>query len=88
MFSRFLKNHRKMHNINTIIQHVGGGVFKRIDENRELLELMQKEAPEFLKKHSWVYLWIDAQDNFLTELAKAAEIRPLQGHEPRNYTID
>ena len=63
----------------------GGGVFKRIDENRELLEVLQQKAPEFLQKNPWVYLWIEAHDEFFTELAKAADMEPLPGHEPMLY---
>lgn len=53
--------------IDGVLKFSGGGVFKRIDENRELLELIQRESPEFLQKNNWVNLWIEAQDEFLTE---------------------
>lgn len=35
---------------------------KRVDENRELLELLISEAPEFLEKHPWVVGWIKCND--------------------------
>lgn len=36
--------------VKNILGWTGGGVHKRIDENRELLELLQQDAPDFLKK--------------------------------------
>lgn len=53
-------------------QH-GYGIFKRIDENRELLELLKKECPEFLDDHFWIEGWLKSHDDFLTELALAAK---------------
>ncbi|MDD5388949.1 MAG: hypothetical protein PHD37_06370 [Gallionellaceae bacterium] len=45
------------------------GIYKRIDENRELLELLQHEAPELLERCPWIEGWLDTQDEFLSELA-------------------
>ena len=78
----FFKNAR-LRAIESVMKFTGGGIFKRIDENRELLELLQRESPEFLQKHPWVNLWIEAQDEFFTELAKAAQMQVPQEHEPR-----
>ena len=80
----FFKNTR-LRAIESMMKFTGGGIFKRIDENRELLELLQRESPEFLQKHPWVNLWIEAQDEFFTELAKAAQMQAPQEHEPRPY---
>lgn len=60
-----------MDKVQKIIQHCEGGIYKRIDENRELLELIKREAPDFLRTHSWVKYWIKSQDEFLTTLADA-----------------
>ena len=57
-----------------IVGWTEGGVYKRIDENRELLELLVEEAPEFLNSHSWVRGWLEGHDNFLVELAEASQI--------------
>lgn len=46
------------------------GVFKRIDQNRELLELLQKENPDLLRRCPWVESWIASQDSFLVDLAR------------------
>lgn len=32
-----------------ILQDLGGGALKRLDENRELLELLQAKVPELLQ---------------------------------------
>lgn len=49
-----------------------GGIYKRIDENRELRELLQSKAPEFLAAHPWVNGWFDSADGFLVDLENAA----------------
>lgn len=45
-----------------------GGLVKRIDENRELLELLQERVPQFVSSHPWLVGWIQANDNFFTQL--------------------
>jgi hypothetical protein len=44
-------------------------VYKRIDENRELLELLNAKVPEFVAAHPRVEGWLQSQDEFLTQLA-------------------
>ena len=63
----------KMAKVEAICARLGRGVFKRIDENRELLELLQREMPDFVERHPWIEGWIKSQDEFLVELAKATE---------------
>lgn len=46
------------------------GIWKRIDENRELLECLQEHAPEFLERCRWVEGWLATQDAFLCSLQK------------------
>lgn len=60
--------------VKSILGFVGGGVHKRIDENRELLELLQRQAPDFLASHSWVEGWLAANDGFLLTLASTVPI--------------
>jgi hypothetical protein len=45
-----------------------GGLIKRIDENRESLELLQERVPEFVASHPWLVGWIKANDQFFTQL--------------------
>lgn len=54
--------------VKNILGFTGGGVHKRIDENRELLELLQRDAPEFLATHSWVEGWLSSNDEFFVAL--------------------
>ncbi len=60
--------------VRQILGFSGGGVHKRIDENRELLELLQKEAPELLAKHFWIEGWLASNDEFFVDLAGAVPI--------------
>ena len=55
-----------------------GGIFKRIDENRELLEQLQQRAPDLLYDAPWIEGWISSQDAFLVDLAECLDgIEPL-----------
>lgn len=35
-----------------------GGVYKRIDEIRELFEVLKRDDPAFLATHPWVAGWL------------------------------
>jgi hypothetical protein len=87
---------------NEVIEHVlkrrQGGVFKRMDENRELLQLLQDKYPDVLKENPWVQGWLWSQDCFLADLAKVGEIknphgkstlfpRPWPGEPQTHHTI-
>lgn len=71
---------RPLQKLEHVLRYSEAGIFKRIDENRELMELLQKDAPEFVHKHPWVMGWLESQDNFLSELAQASG---LQSHHIR-----
>jgi hypothetical protein len=60
--------------VRRILGWSGGGVHKRIDENRELLEVLRDKAPEFLEQNPWVIGWIQSNDTFFSELARAVPI--------------
>lgn len=70
------RNRKLISNMKRILGWIEGGVHKRIDENRELLELVRERAPEFVATHPWVVTWIQSRDNFFCELAAAV---PLSG---------
>lgn len=65
------------------------GIWKRIDENRELLECLQEHAPEFLERCRWVDGWIAGTDIFLNNLASALELSTPEWlvllHSPRPW---
>lgn len=58
-------------------------LIKRIDETRELVELLQVQAPDLLRTHPWVLLWLEDNDSFLVELAEAIG-EPLLTSESRH----
>jgi hypothetical protein len=87
MLFRKSKYQTRLRAIESVIRCAGGGVFKRIDENRELLELIQRESPEFLRKNSWVISWLKSHDDFFTELAKATQMQVSDEREPRHWPL-
>lgn len=53
-----------------------GGLAKRIDEHRELMETLLDECPDVLGKHSWgIKQWLVRQDVFLCGLKSLVEFR-------------
>ncbi|MFH0134826.1 hypothetical protein ACGLHS_31750 [Variovorax sp. VaC1] len=62
-----------------------GGLFKRIDENRELLEVLFREAPGFMQSHPWVEGWIKGNDAFFESVRSTLEI---ELHELHPFLAD
>ena len=46
------------------------GIWKVIDEQRELLELLKEHAPELLERYGCIENWLARTDMFLVNLAK------------------
>lgn len=65
---------RRDQEVRELLSMRGFGVYKRIDENRELLQLLQQEAPDFLEQFPWVVGWIQTNDEFFNALLHTAEI--------------
>jgi hypothetical protein len=65
---------KRMRRVRQILGFTGGGVYKRIDENRELLELLNEKAPALVADHPWLVGWFESQDEFLCELASAVPV--------------
>lgn len=57
-----------------VLCNTEGGIFKRLDNHRELRALMQEKVPEFLDNYPWVNGWIEAQDRFLEVLIEESGI--------------
>lgn len=55
------------------VNHSSRGIFKIIDQNRQLMGLLQKDAPELLERCPWIRAWIKDCDFFLVTLADATE---------------
>lgn len=64
----------KLNDVINVIKTNERGVHKRIDENRELLDLLQCEDPAFIKRCFWVRGWLASQDRFLCELADVSGV--------------
>lgn len=67
MKSLFQQSH-KMDSLRRICERHHGGIYKRIDENRELYRLLKDRCPEFLQECFWVDGWLKAQDDFLRDI--------------------
>lgn len=72
------KAKRKLSEIQHIALTESRGIHKRIDENRELLELLQKEHPEVLREHFWIEGWLESQDSFLIALERVLGLPPVR----------
>ncbi len=71
--------------VRNVIESSYRGIYKRIDENRELLELLQQQAPAFLEKHFWIEGWLQGQDGFLTDLLRVVPIVNPHSHREPAY---
>lgn len=52
----------------------GRGIWKVIDEQRELLECLQKHLPETLRRCPWIEGWLARTDMFLVNLARLLDL--------------
>lgn len=64
----------KIEKIKEVISTSQRGIKKRIDENRELIELLQREVPDLLTNKPWVLDWLASQDEFLVDLMNACDV--------------
>lgn len=69
----FVFANKKYQAVKRFVEREEGGVFKRMDENRELFELLCKEHPEFFQNNPWASRWLSSQDRFLKGLAEITE---------------
>lgn len=93
-------NAKIVRKLRRILGWVGGGVYKRIDENREVVELLHREAPDLVAKHPEIIGWLQSHDDFLCKLEATlppddVQFRPRQQMEgngnpgfPRPWVID
>ena len=71
-----IKAKRQLAAIREIVSQSERGIHKRIDENRELLETLQRDFPHLLSSYWWIEGWLESQDQFLTDLAIATGVVP------------
>lgn len=73
--------------LDVIANGTAGGIHKRIDENRELLELLDREAPVLLHAHPYIIHWIRSNDDFLSAIEEivTAEDAPFKKRAASHY---
>lgn len=81
-----LTDSEKLARVEQVCQYSCRGIFKRIDENRELFEFLQQKAPDVLERFIWIEGWLAGQDIFLVDLANALEWSSLFSRHPRAWT--
>ena len=54
--------------VEMVLERVAGGVYKRLDENRELLELLQEKHSPLLEECPWIVGWLRSNDDFFAAL--------------------
>lgn len=64
--------------LTVVIEKNEGGIYKRISENREVLQAILEKAPELISKEPAILDWIKDTDKFLHLLA---DVIP---HNPEN----
>lgn len=77
----WITSHRKIKAIEELATTRGntGGLLKRIDENREVLELLQERVPDFVSSHPWLEVWLRCNDNFFVQLEAILETEKIWG---------
>lgn len=65
---------KKLDAVEDAARHVGRGVYKRIDENRELLELLQQKTPQLMCNEPWIEGWLCGHDDFFVAIANTLDI--------------
>jgi len=76
---------KRYRDVRRFVEKEEGGIYKRIDENRELFELLCREHPEVFRKNPWASRWLSSQDRFLKGLAEITE-QDERGHSVREVT--
>lgn len=67
---------KRLASIQLTIKRTEGGITKRLDENRELLQLINDKYPELLKNAPWIEGWLKSQEKYLLAVATVADITP------------
>ncbi|MGF6440343.1 hypothetical protein QF002_001152 [Paraburkholderia youngii] len=74
---RFVASTRRLARLRNLFTFCEAGVHQRIDENRMLVEMLQRDAGAFLATHPWVVQTLRSQDTFLCAIAQ--ELPPAGG---------
>ncbi|EMR0499913.1 hypothetical protein ROS72_004661 [Citrobacter freundii] len=65
---------QKLSKLEKLISQNERGVYKRIDENRQLLELLIRETPDLFETHGWIRGWFKSLDEYLLALSHEANL--------------
>jgi len=76
---------KKITEIQETISRTEGGLLKRIDENRELMELLERDAPELLAAKPWVRRWLESQDTYLRKVAAVSGVPSVSPNPLSNF---
>lgn len=67
-----------------------GGIYKRLDEHREMMEFLEQRHSKFLAQYPWLRNWLNNQEVFLSVLEKALPVGELGDlpirFKPSGYT--
>ena len=65
-----------LHKIRVLCTQTEGmrGIWKRLDENRELLEFLQQNAPDVLRRFPFIEGWLGNHDIFFMNLLTLLEL--------------
>lgn len=69
----FRKTKKVIESVLAILGWTGGGIHKRIDENRELVELLYRDG--FIDRYPWVLGWLRSNDEFFSALLTTVPIQ-------------
>lgn len=69
-----------------------GGIFRRLDEHREMMGFLESHCPEYVTQYPWLRCWVEKQERFLTQLEKALPAREFDDlpirFRPGGYTYE
>jgi hypothetical protein len=82
----FFKSDERLTKMLHVCDMTSRGVWKRIDENRELLYFLYEHAPDLFERFGFIRCWIQSNDDFFTELAEASGLESYHsGSFPRPF---
>lgn len=73
----FFKSKKIISRVKLILGRHSGGIYKRIDHNREILEYLRRDVPDF-KEKPWIESKLKSHDEFLCALAKEVTLDDVQ----------
>ncbi len=66
-----------------VLCQVEGGIYKRLDEHRELMEFVEDHCPGILAQHPCLQNWLHSQDVFLCQLVSTLPVGAFVAQQAR-----